>query len=73
VLYALTVKEVPPGGVAGVSFVVVIVNVDVFEVSPGSKESEVGLKEGVTPVGKLVVTQRPAVNSPVLLRFTVIV
>ena len=69
-LFAWTVKEVEPTGVADV---VLMVNVDVFDVSLAAKLRELGLNEALAPVGKELVRLRSAVNAvPVApLRFTV--
>jgi len=60
VLSAWIVKIVEP---AGVAFVVVIVNVDVFAVSFVAKFTVAGLKAAVAPDGKLEVTVRAAPNA----------
>ena len=72
-LVACTVKEGEP---AGVPEVVVIVRVEIFEVSDVPKTREAGLKEALAPAGRAVVRVRFAVKpvpTPVgPLRFTVI-
>jgi len=58
---ARTVKGTAPEGVAAV---VVIVSVAVLLESPAAKASELGEKEAVAPVGKVVFTHRLAVKAP---------
>src|SRR6187551_1405172 len=67
---ASTVKPVEP---LGVTAVVVMVSVEVLDVSPAAKLTVDGLKVAVAPDGRAVVTLRLAVKSvPVApLRFTV--
>ncbi len=71
-LEACTVNEAVPAGVAAV---VLIVSVEVFELSAAAKLRELGLNDAVAPVGKVVVKLRFAVKAPVapVLRFTVTV
>ena len=70
-LDACTVNNVEP---AGVAVVVVIVNVEVFEVSAAAKLTVLGLKEALAPAGREVVRLKFAEKVlPVApLRFTVI-
>jgi hypothetical protein len=71
-LLARTVNDVEPGGVAAV---VLIVSVDVLEVSPAAKVTVLGLNDALAPVGKELVTLRSALKAvPVApFRFTVTV
>lgn len=59
-LLARTVNGVAAAGVAAV---VVIVNVDVFEVSPAAKLTVLGLKDALAPVGSDETTLRSALNA----------
>jgi hypothetical protein len=72
VLLALTVNGEEPVGVAAV---VVIVSVEVFEVSAAKKLTVLGLNDADAPVGSGVVTVRSALKGvPVApARFTVTV
>jgi hypothetical protein len=58
---ALTVNGVVPAGVAAV---VLIVRVEVFEVSAATNETGFGTKDAVAPVGSTVVTVNVAVKAP---------
>jgi hypothetical protein len=58
---ALTVRGVFPAGVAAV---VVMVRVDVFELSAGANDTTFGLKVAAAPVGRVVVIERLAVKLP---------
>jgi hypothetical protein len=66
------VKGVTPAGVVAV---VVIVNVDVFDVSMAPKLTAAGLNSAVAPAGRAVVRLRFAVNAVPVgpFRFTVTV
>jgi hypothetical protein len=69
-LLACTVNPVEPAGVAAV---VVIVSVELFDVSPAANVNELGLNDAVAPAGNAVGTLRFTVKVvPVApLRFTV--